>query len=510
MPEPEQLDFGDIRCREGFFIPRDAEQRPFVAEQAHTTSDWAFCSTFRGSPQTLQNAVLNLIRGARQKVYVTSFILGDDTLTEILAHTASRLTGGVYVISELSERSLRLGLQRLADDADRGKSIGPKVEAEKKRFLSLTNRGVALRGHENCHAKFIVVDDSIAWLGSANLETKAFTDVGEVGVVTTDKAEVRRLARLFGKMWLTGCRWELPNTDDYAVLERQSTPTSFSALSAVGGASPAIIWTSQTEHALQTSIHDVISKARTNLLLASFSLDGMIKRPDLLIEPLASAIGRGVAATMLVRAHNGRDRHRADANQLCQLGVRLVADDLNHAKAVIADNEHAAVFSANFDAHHGLDAGSGIEVGARLDHTSALPELSRYLQHAIDSATYEYQMQPTQRQVNHPSIRHGMQRWPLATTINVEAELALWEQLKADVRAGPVIWTQQTGEPVTLFAGRGRWRLQPRTVDHYHLRRLPTADISAQEQFEQWRQRRSVTEDNYGYCPAVLNRRADN
>ncbi len=204
MPDtPSAIDLGAGRCEDGFFLLRDHVPRPFLPGTGNG-SGWRFCATFRDSPTSLRDAVLDLIRNARRKVFVTSFILGDDELIEALAATARRLTGGVYVISELSERSLSRGLSQLADRTERGQSVDQKVEAEKKRFMSLVRQGVAVRGHENCHAKFVVVDDQVAWVGSANLETRAFTVVGEAGVVLDDRRSVATLARLFGRMWMVG------------------------------------------------------------------------------------------------------------------------------------------------------------------------------------------------------------------------------------------------------------------------------------------------------------------
>jgi hypothetical protein len=54
---------------------------------------------------------------------------------------------------------------------------------------------------------------------------------------------------------------------------------------------------------------------------------------------VAAAIARGVRVRMFVRAMNDRDRHRRQAGLLPDLGVELVADDLNHAKAAVADGE---------------------------------------------------------------------------------------------------------------------------------------------------------------------------
>jgi len=136
--------------------------------------------------------------------------------------------------------------------------------------------------------------------------------------------------------------------------------------------------------------------------------------------PVAKAIEKGVQVELLLRAQNRRDRHRRDAGLLHRLGVRVVADDLNHAKAVIADDRAAVLFSANFDADHGLDPG-GIEVGARLDSTPALPEMIHYFDHATATATREYIAVPHRSNYTTDSPRNGSApgRWPTGSTYNL-------------------------------------------------------------------------------------------
>jgi phosphatidylserine/phosphatidylglycerophosphate/cardiolipin synthase-like enzyme len=509
MPEanahtnPNTLDLGMLRTPDGYFLARDAPQRPFAPSQPGENSDWAFGSTFRNSPTTLRDQVLTLIREAQHKVFVTSFILGDDDLAKALVSAADRLTGGVYVISELSEQSLRRGLARLADNDN----VNDKVEVEKKRFLSLTTRGVAMRGHTNCHAKFVVVDDNVAWVGSANLETGAFTTVGEVGVVTHDPLEVDRLARLFARMWLAGCQYELPSTAHaYAIDDRTPTAARFAVTEAEPGPRPALVWTDDTGHTLLTALHDVIDSAHTRLILASFSLNRMAERPDLLIEPVARAIERGVHVNLLLRAMNKRDRHRHDAAQLHQLGVRVLADDHNHAKAAVADNRAGVLFSANFDAEHGLDPGSGIEIGARLDGTTALLELTRYLDHALTCATREYVHQPTARQMHDRLDERWQHPWPWGDHIRVQAEPNTWARLTAAAHDGPVLWRKEPGQPLELLAGIQRFHLQSVNNNIHHLQTCPEANQDSSDLINDWWRRPSEHRYNHGYCPAILHR----
>jgi phosphatidylserine/phosphatidylglycerophosphate/cardiolipin synthase-like enzyme len=473
MSDPECIDLGAIRSTEGFFLLRDHVEEPFPAAPP-AEAGWRFCSTYRGSTPSLRDAVLDLIARAERKIFITSFILGDEALIEALAAAARRLTGGIYVISGLNEQSLRRGLAELADRGDRGRTITDKIEAEKKRFMSLTNEGIAVRGHENCHAKFVVVDDAIAWVGSANLETRAFTHVGEVGVVLDDPQAVSTLARLFARMWLADCRYELPAfADAYRVAERGDRPrVPFAVPRPIVGEHASVVWTDDIDESdcpadvparrasLRTSIHEVIGSARHHLLLASFNLNKMGERPDLLLEPVSDAIRRGVRVELFVRALNTRDRHRRQAGLFHDLGVHVLADDTNHAKAAVADDARGLLFSANFDADFGLDPGSGMEVGARLDNTLALTELIRYLRHAMNCATRVYVPGPTARQL-HDGLDASLSPWLMPDELTVECDRETWREFAAATERGPVIWQRKQGKPVALVAETRRLHLQP-------------------------------------------------
>ncbi len=461
----DTIDVGAVKASEGFFLLREHEHSPWQT-RPDSADGWRFCSTFRESAPDLRNAVFDLIRKAKRKVFITSFILGDDELIDLLAATARRLTGGVYVISGLNERSLRAGLEELADRDERNEEITRKVEAEKKRFVSLTNNGVAVRGHDNCHAKFVVVDDEVAWVGSANLETRAFTRVGEVGVVLDDPQSVVRLARFFARMWLADCKYELPAfIDGYQIVERpDAPPVDFSVPNSVGDGRAEVVWTdsasgSADEANLYLSLRDVIRRARRHLLLSSFNLNQMQERPDLVLKPVAEAIERGVRVRLLVRALNDRDRHRRDAGLFHALGVEVLADDANHAKAAIADDTYGLLFSANFDAVHGLLAGSGVEVGARLDGTPALAQLADYSRHALACATRSYVPEPTGRQLS-VGLSETMPRWQMGQEMAVACSAELWRDFCQEARRFPVLWSQRKTQPVELLAGRLRLSLR--------------------------------------------------
>jgi phosphatidylserine/phosphatidylglycerophosphate/cardiolipin synthase-like enzyme len=372
-------------------------------------------------------------------------------MLEALTAAADRLRGGVYVITQLDEARLRKGLAELdgEDNLD--------VQAQKKRFDEMTRQGLYVRGHPNCHAKFAVVDDEIALVTTANLMTSALDHTGEAGVVITDRAEVGRLARLYARLWQTGCRWEAYPGEAYAVRGRTPqpwiTPIPRHQITPV----PGVIWTDGVEHDILHTIRDVLTRAETELLLATFSLSGIRRRPEILLDEINRTLARGVRVRLLLRPRRHIPDHRADAEALAEAGAEIYADLRTHVKLAIADRRHGAIFSANFDTQRGLT--SGVEVGCRLDGTPALAETVRYIEHAIDQAELKMAVNPSHHELNMALDAPWHAQWPLADDLPVTAAETLWTQFRQAADAGPVLFTLETDSRITLHTQGGSWTL---------------------------------------------------
>ncbi len=525
---PDRLDLGSRPLPGAYWMHSGRHRVPYrPGDEQVRTGRYRHVFSYEGSPATIKEAALELIDRAERKIFLASFRFKDADLREALKKAARRLGGGVYVITSIVDRDLRatlssdsLDLEDDEDDLDTGSTAaGVDAEEENKRYADLVRSGIWVRGHPEFHAKFLVVDDAAALVSSANLETSALTDVpgravtGENGVVLDDPAQAETLGRFFTHMWFEQCVWDAPPGTAYQHAHR--TPSQAPCTVPEPVRCPGPIWTSPGELSILRTIHHVIDEAQRDLLLASFSLNGLIEDPDLLHEPLRAALGRGVRVRLLVRSRNFAAT-RAEAAALAELGVEVYGDDKTHAKCAIADGRTGALFSANFDAAHGLY--SGVEMGVRLDGEPALTDAVRFFDHCIAHAPQTLEREPTHRRASESLASRTLTRWPWPDQITLTCRAEHWTAFTA--APGPVLFSlrEASDDHLTLHAAGGKWLLsKPRNDRPGHLelidRPSPAEDTAL---LDTWLagSRRGSPPDPYenhlrGLCPATLIRPGD-
>jgi hypothetical protein len=205
------IDLSLNRVEGGFFLLNGLRNPQPFEWPLENGDSFHFVGTYQNSGAPIRDCLIKLIREATHRLFVASFMLGDENVIAELLQAAERLKGGVYVITALDDKSLRKGLSEYEE------SEQSKPEERQKNFRRLTMGGIYVRGHGECHAKFAVADDQVALVGSANFVTNAFEWTNEANILIRDQLQVRQAARLFTSLWYGGCKWEVPPGQAYTV-----------------------------------------------------------------------------------------------------------------------------------------------------------------------------------------------------------------------------------------------------------------------------------------------------
>lgn len=535
------IDLGSRTVPGSYWFSSGRRRAPYEPVVGTADGDLQHCFSYERSQTSIKDAALELISGAREKIFLASFRFLDDDLRRALEAAAARLHGGVYVITSINDRDLNKTMaftrsyeEDEENDEDWWEAADPQTdrsnvnaEEDKKHYRALIHSGIWVRGHPDFHAKFLVVDDRAALVSSANLESTALADArdrpdrprgfdavtGESGVVTFRPADADLLGRLFTRLWHTECVWDAPPGPGYELRKRKGTPSPCAVPTPAPGATGPI-WTDAGDQMIREAIRDISRSAHRDLLLATFSVKGLDEHPDLLYDPVRAALDRGVRVRMLMRSHNFAAT-RSTAGRLAAWGVEIYGDDKTHAKCAIADRKHGALFSANFDADHGIY--SGVEVGMRLDGQDALTHAAHFFEHCMEHAPRRLAQDRPAREVDTSLAARAMTTWALPPEIKVSCDADHWAALRETTDA--VCYSTRAKDSIALTAQGGRWLLtRAGSPEHRPLWRMlleqpPGPAGSGSGSLDSWLEppRRNDRigrshDGSRGLCPAVLLR----
>lgn len=491
-----RIDIGAIPLSEGYFLARPdwaqpAGQKSFACISHKTDAEFLHVHP-ELSTSDLKSALLELIKKARRKVFVVSFILTDKDIVQALREKADQLNGCVYVVTCLDEQRLREGLDD--DDNDPESSASRQMDCRK----SLTEGGVWLRGCGECHAKYALADDEVAVVSTSNFEERPLTQGGETGIRLSNREEVLRIGRHFTRLWHECCQWEMPPGQNHTVAQRQPEQSPCRVLQPVDGQFPGAIWTDGDEHHVLHHLRRVIESAQKELLLATWDAVEVDRDLDLLVRPLQRAIERGVRIRMLARRRNPSPKSRYNMRLFANLGIDVFGDKTNHAKGAIADGQAGLMFSANFDLSRGLT--SGIEMGVVLDQSKALADFQQYLNFAMHRATDVFVRAPSHAEMNERLFSHVKLKWPWGPSLLVHAESACWKVFSEACAEGPVLFhTTDEQSSLSLRAASHKFNLTRSRTGKFSL--VPAGAVTSPpgripSGFKHT--------DPFGYCAAVF------
>ncbi len=252
-------------------------------------------------PEESETALLDAIRSARTRVYLTTYLLTDLRVIDMLAQARA---GGAET-------------RVLLEDAPFGGGI-----AAKSSFERLEKAGIPVKpgnpAFRYTHQKSIIIDQT-AYVLTANMTRAAFSANREFGLVVTDPADVDEIARAFNADW-----------------ERKP----------FAPARPTLVWS------------PVNSRARINAVIASatktLEIFAEVVQDNDQVRLMVEAARRGVNVRLIVPPPEGGAQATPtdDYTRLKAGGVsvRSLRVPTQHSKAMLSDGVIAFVGSQNVTA----------------------------------------------------------------------------------------------------------------------------------------------------------------
>jgi len=370
----------------------------------------------------IRRALIEQIASANRKVLFCSFLFADEEIVRALCAAAERLHGGVYVLTALGKH-LRAEILEPDSDVDANTAkLQERARRHEDHLQRLAHAGVWLRSAEDCHAKFCVLDDESAVVTSANATQEAYESNPEDGLVVQHAPAARELGRLFAYVWQHLATLESTpgaRLDVHSLTGKR--PPGWRPLVDCGGVDP-VATLRKEEGSLQRAAIEVIDRAKTRLVIASYSLMGMESHP--IGEALQRSVERGVELDLLLQPRNHVSAQRVTCAWLVGLApdrVRLHGHRRTHTKSIVADGQLALIWTGNLEAAHGWD--NGIEVGLRVDDPGVASAIASWTSDVMHRATHIALASPTVRElVEHGQTRALTGEWTLNLPVGVSPE----------------------------------------------------------------------------------------
>jgi len=149
---------------------------------------------------SIESKILEMIDLAKKRIFLCSFLINSELIVDALLKKAYELRGHVYCLTAIDENFIKY----VYDE-----NLEPIYE--KYNFKALqrlsgndanTHSSIAIRGHKNAHAKFIIIDNDEAFITSANFTHSSFKESVEIGFHSKNQDIVSPLVQLFKDCYL--------------------------------------------------------------------------------------------------------------------------------------------------------------------------------------------------------------------------------------------------------------------------------------------------------------------
>jgi len=320
---------------------------------------------------TAQQLWVDMLRGAKQQVDLEHFYL-------------SRKPGEALdpVLDEIGRAAARGVKVRLLLDRGMGRTY-PQPAESLGTLHGITVRYVDYRRLAGGvqHAKFMIVDDREAWLGSQNLDWRALSHIHELGARITLEPVAKAVADVFETDWIASDSTQASPPVDR---KRAKWPLKFSQDGVSGrlwfGASPVKLNPGSTPWD-RDLILERVNQAQRELVaqVLSYGVGGHGRTDSTLHRALIAAAGRGVKVKLIVSDWVVGGRGEADLRALAatpniEVRISKVAEwsggyvpfsRVEHCKYMVTDNEWLWLGTSNWDPSYFL---SSRNIGVTMQH----------------------------------------------------------------------------------------------------------------------------------------------
>lgn len=358
---PWKKSFSEIDDQRDIVLPPALIKRSVQVHQYTETFGELFVS---GRNRSMASAVIDMLHQAREKVVVSSFLLADKELEDVILAVARK---GVRVYVLLASEA-RLGKEDSEGEFEKA------VLAQHKEMLKSLVGYALFRSAPHFHAKLVVVDpdtNPAGMLMTANLTKEALERNEELAIRLTPSEVSEAVSYLKWAMW------------ESAEHEMVDPKQHFRAVSPLGivphpESTASVVATTSKSNSLREMALALIKQARKSIVVSSFGWD----KDHSVVRLLCERARSGISMTVLARE---RVSSMPALVSLAEAGAKVLTYRWLHAKAIWTDGDVAMAMSANLQAD-GLD--HGFELGLKLSGARAAL-LKRCLDVWIQSAPYQ-------------------------------------------------------------------------------------------------------------------------
>lgn len=140
-----------------------------------------------------------IITNAQQFLLISSYIIEDESITQLICQKSQELSQGVWILTDLRDEVVDCLNVQVADNTNRSEVYRRSDEFKKVCLQMLLDAKILIRSGA-FHLKAIISEQA-AYLGSCNLTPGSLSRNNEAGIVFNQDSNFNKLLNLFRNFW---------------------------------------------------------------------------------------------------------------------------------------------------------------------------------------------------------------------------------------------------------------------------------------------------------------------